>query len=214
MTAGQIVLIIVKTILGTIPFLVTLFLFMYFERPTYPGRSGASAYLLKYMGFFFLCFAISAVNAMALAGIFNLRILLLLIPAAVYALLLALALKIGSTVRAPRPEYDQYRREESHATSGFIYSLVAARKEFSDYYVAGYYRYKKEHPKAKYSLKIAAQGAVKKDKRNPEAQYVLAEYYIDSDEILKAQKHASIALELDPSNEKYKDLVLKLSTAD
>ena len=143
--------------------------------------------------------------------IFSLKVFLFLIPGIVYTVLMASALMIGTRVRGgPRPEFEEYKREVSQASGGFIDSLVAARKEYSDYYVAEYYRFKKEHPKAKYSEKILALGAVRKDKRNPEAQFILADYYLASNEVQKAQKHAFLALELDPDNEKYKALCAQI----
>lgn len=107
----------------------------------------------------------------ALAGVFSLTIFLFLIPVSVYAVLFTLALKIGARVRGgPRPDYAESKREESKASGGFIDGLAAARKEYSDYCVVRYHMYKEDHPNAKHSAKLLALQAVKKDKRNPEAQ--------------------------------------------
>jgi hypothetical protein len=206
MSSGEIVLWTLRGIPAAIPLVGTVFLSFYFLRPTDVMRKpGDLAFLVKKLVLYTACLILSFLWAAILLGVFKWGLSLAMLSLGAILLLIWLPLfvilvKAGARLRG----YDTRRMEDEHKS--FFEMLFGARKEFSEHCVDNYYRIFRDNPDKKKKLNRTANRAVKKDKINPEAQYVLAEYYMDSDEILKAQKHASIALELDPSNEKYKKL--------
>jgi tetratricopeptide (TPR) repeat protein len=197
MSVGDIAIMILKVVAVAVPVTITVLILAYLDRPVDLRTLKGRKYAIKYWLVLLASSSVSFIIFLAILGAIKPRLVLLLSPVLVGAVILVIyQLSIGRLLG-----FDV--EVGSNATPN---RWTDGRREYSRYYIDLYLKEEANHPDHRHTLKQLALMAVKKDKNNPRAQYLLARSYMELNNTKKAKKHILKALAVDPSRNEFGEL--------